>query len=135
MSHSVASNYAYVQGSLSPDDTMPVAPKRAPRLYPYVILPGIAEQDTALDIKTRLLAALQQQYGASFTEWTPPLIPRTLGEHFQRSALTMSRALTYLYEHGYIERQYVSRPKGGRCYQYRLAMPHGANGAGWKGVA
>lgn len=91
------------------------------RTFPYVLLAGRVLHDPAFDLRTRLLVALQE-LGASGDAWTPPLTSTELGDRVHASRWSVARALTHLLAKGYITRNYVSRPCGGHCYQYKLIL-------------
>lgn len=101
-------------------------------VYPFVMMLGRAEMDSGLFcLRTRLLVALQQAYGATFGEWTAPLSVRALARHFGRAPKTVRNALQDLERAGYVERHYVSAGSGGGVYQYRLVAPV----PGWQSIA
>lgn len=103
--------------------------------YPFVVLPGRAESDSRLFcLHTRLLMALQQAYGATFQDWTPPLFARDLARHFGCAPQTINKALRPLLSRGYIERRFVSNGRGPGTYQYKLVPPTpGTTGIGSMG--
>ena len=92
-----------------------------PVVFPFCLIPGRIGRDRRFGLPVRLLVAFQQDYGATFTEWTPPLYTVQLAAAFQVSPQTMRRTLQTLRAGGYIQRHTVSRPKGGTgLFQYRI---------------
>lgn len=105
--------------------------KASNQIYPFVVILGRAEHDSRLfDLRTRLLIAMQQAWGASFAEWTPPLLVRDIARYFHVRSERAGAAVRDLVDAGYLERHPVSHA-GGNLYQYKLVAPR----PGWVGIA
>lgn len=96
------------------------ARKGAAHAMTFSVFPDRLADDTDVPLRLRVLAELQKRGAA--TEWTPPISTTQLAERFGVSRSTISRALAWGVDHGYLERQRVSLPRGGRGARYRARI-------------
>lgn len=101
--------------------------------YPFVVLLGRAEMDVhVFCLRTRLVVALQQRYGASFSEWTAPLKIAEMARVFDVDSSAVRRAVRDLVSAGYVQDHFVSTGRGNNrgVHQFRLVAPC----PGWAGI-